>query len=115
VNVWPTRRPTTLSRSELNSLRLVTASSLVLGLLTIVVALWTQHKQAQVAFELKAAEIVMAHRNPGAIRYRSRVLRTLFPRRLPSTFGEAFDPKEFFGPNFENKLEIFKAMAANPD
>ena len=86
---------------------------LLLGIITLA---WQTRTTAQLreresrdAFDLKAAEIVLASDSTHATKNKSRALSLLFPERFPTTFGDAFEPKKMGGPRFEAKLEVFKA------
>lgn len=68
-------------------------------------------RDAKDLFDLKAAEIIFKTDSTIGSRNRARALTALFPDRLPSDFGETFEPKKFQGggPRYEARLEVFKA------
>jgi hypothetical protein len=72
--------------------------------------------EAQAAFELKAAEIVMDTQTPLAAKNRTRALADLFPDRLPSDFAITFDPAVYGGSTpLEARIELFRALVEYPD
>lgn len=88
---------------------------LTVAVITLIFSVVRQRSDAQQSFILKAADLTMAHRNPGLIKYRAEVLRKLFPSWLPKDFGNSFDPREFYGPNYETKLDLLRLIADKPD
>ena len=65
--------------------------SLIVAAITIVYGVWSQNNRAQIAFEIKAAEIVMSAKSPQSAANKAEVLSDLFPARLPSNFEEALN------------------------
>ena len=66
-------------------------------------------RDARDAFELKVADIVLSGNNTVATKNKAKAFVALFPNKLPSNFGDAFEPEKFGGPRYESKLEVFKA------
>lgn len=77
-------------------------------LLTFGYSVWSFRKQsefqaraqqhaAQLQFEIKAAEIAFAGKTPQAVLNRGRALKKMFGDRLPDSFLDQFDPKNFGG------------------
>ncbi len=89
---------------------------LLLGAITLAwqsrTAAKLKEREARDAFELKAAEIVFTGDSARATKNKARALTVLFPKRLPSNFGDAFEPEKFSGPRWEAQLEVFKAACS---
>jgi hypothetical protein len=83
------------------------------ALLTLGFGFWSQYKQAQSQFEIKAAEIVLKTGSGSEARDTAKALSSLFPERLPNNFAETFDPKKVpnFGPDVVNaKTELLHIL-----
>lgn len=90
----------------------------VLGFATLYWQARTAYKLKEIEWELKAAEVVLNSKSTKAGEERLRALRMLFPHRIDQKFTEAFDENAFKLPGMayqEKKLELFKAMSANPE
>jgi hypothetical protein len=75
-------------------------------------AMRLREREANDAFELKAAEIVFEGDNTRATKNKARAMRVLFPDRLPPDFGDDFEPSQFGGPRYDAKVEVFRAACA---
>src|SRR5215213_6849236 len=77
-----------------------------------------QAQQAQAAFELKAAEIVMASDNVAVTYNKARAMRALYPNRLPPDFAGSFNPSDFTSSNeagvVQSKKELLNLLADHP-
>jgi hypothetical protein len=60
-----------------------------------VFSVWSFGKQAQLQFEIKAAEIAFSRETANAVKSRAKALKLIFPRRLPKDFTSDFDPADF--------------------
>ncbi len=76
----------------------------LVALLTVGFGIWSQYKQAQSQFEIKAAEIVLKTGSAREARDTAKALLAIFPDRLPKNFAEQFDPDNVpnFGPDVIN-------------
>lgn len=89
------------------------AVSVVVTIASVIVTLWWR---GRIAFELKAAELVLSSSYPRAAKRRAQILQALFPSRLPRNFAESFDATTFPGTlKYEMTMELFKAIASNPE
>lgn len=92
------------------------------------VSLYTRHQdsrdkieleqlQAQDAFELKSAELVMGGSDAFENFSRATAMKQLFPKRLPATFADRFDPEantDFRFRVIASKKELLNLLAAHP-
>jgi hypothetical protein len=60
-----------------------------------VFSVWSFGKQAELQFEIKAAEIAFSRETANAVKSRAKALKLIFPKRLPKDFTNDFDPKDF--------------------
>lgn len=68
-------------------------ASVAAAILTYLSAQRVQSQEAAVAFQLKAAEIVMASRTPWEAQGKARALAAFFPDRIPPSMADdKFDP-----------------------
>jgi hypothetical protein len=81
---------------------------LLAGLFTIGYGVWSFRRQtqlqvagqkdaAQLAFDIKAAEIAFEGKTPEAVRNRGKALKDIFGDRLSPTFMQGFDPRTVGG------------------
>lgn len=54
-----------------------------------------QNDTARLQFEIKAAEIAFSGKTPRAVANRAKLLKAVFPDRLPDDFATNFEPREF--------------------
>jgi|GEM_PF-3007472 len=96
-----------------------TAGSIAIPLLgvmvTVLVGYLSEHARADTDFQLKAAEIVMAHQNPHEMKGRAGILRTLFPQRLPKDFGENFDDQKYSVPIPSDEKALIQLLVDHKD
>jgi hypothetical protein len=93
-----------------------TGVPLIAAIVTGLLAYWGQVQKARDDFELKAAEIVMSAITPYGAANKADALKKIFPNRLSSDFGEAFDPTNMsvHAPvkfNTVDKAELLKLLA----
>jgi cell division protein FtsL len=88
---------------------------LVALVVTAATGVWNQHKQSQLAFSLKAAEIIMATDNPGVTKNKAIALSTLFPGQLPRDFAKSFDENSFGTLEVDVKREVVNLLVAKPE
>ena len=119
-------RKVNIEERKLSDARLtaiLTALAIVVPILSGLVFIYLQARSAttlkeiesDVAFQLKAAEIVMSSKGTKAAAERAAALCLLFPKRISKQFVQAFDEKTFKLPGTayqEKKLELFKTLAA---
>jgi hypothetical protein len=95
----------TIERSRIRWTALATVAPFLGVLLTIGFSMWSltkqfrqqsqqQEKDAQLQFELKAAEILFAGKTPLAVQNRGKAMKALFGERLRNNFADAYDPSE---------------------
>jgi hypothetical protein len=80
---------------------------------TAATGVWNQHKQSQLAFSLKVAEIVMATDNPAVTKNKAIALSKLFPQHLPHGFAKSFDENAFG--QTDVKREVVNLLVAKPE
>lgn len=83
--------------------------------ITAATGVWNQHKQSQLAFSLKVAEIVMATDNPSVTKNKAIALSKLFPDQLPSGFAKSFDENAFGHVEVDVKREVVNLLVAKPE
>jgi len=108
------------ARSEALWTRLAIVVPIVLGFATLWWQARTAYKvkelESNVAFQLKAAEVVLSSKSTKAGEERARALHRLFPERITKDFIDTFDKSKFKLPGMayqEKKLELFKALSGN--
>lgn len=95
----------------------LTAASVIVPLLAVVATILftviSQRQQAQIAFELKVAELAMTGSRDGyALKNKAQALTVMFRKRLPEDFAAKFDNQGFgFGSSKDQKLELLKLVA----
>ena len=88
----------------------------LLGLVfTAATGIWNQHRQSQLSFALKAAEIIMATDNPEATKNKALALGTLFPQHLPKEFAKSFDADAFETMEADPKRDLVTQLLAKPE
>lgn len=94
----------------------LTAGSIVVSVFVpLFIGAMTLRSQARVAFELKAAELVLSSASPWVAQGRVNVLKSLFRERLGDHFAASFNKEEFPGVRHtELKLALFEALAQDP-
>ena len=92
---------TDFEREQIRVARLkawLTAGSIITSVAAAILAYssaqWIQSQQAADAFQLKAAEIVMASRTSWEAQSKARALAGFFPNRVPPSMADKFDPKK---------------------
>lgn len=88
---------------------------LVVVALTVWVGYQSERTRAETEFNLKAAEIIMAHQNPFEMKGRARILKAIFPQRLPADFGENFSEREYAVPLPANSELLLRLLIEHPD
>lgn len=96
----PDSAMTAFEREQIRVERLkawLTAGSIVASVAAAILAYssanWVQGQQAAAAFQLKAAEIVMASKTPWEAKGKATALATFFPDRVPPSMVDGrFDP-----------------------
>ena len=91
---------------------------LLIAALTIAFNAWSQARQAQSAFLLQTAEIVMNADSPTGSFNKARALAALFPQQLPSdfsTFTETFDPAKYSVPTTSAQKTLLEWLILYPD
>ena len=92
---------------------------LVIAILTIYLQMRMARKQkeleAETAFKLKAAEIVLNSKSPAAARSRAKALSQLFPSYIPNDFAASFDSTILPGTRRDDKSELLKLLVAYPE
>ncbi len=75
-----------------------------------------RQKEAESAFQLEAAEIIMDTDGPRQAQNRARALRKFFPKRLPEDLAQGFVPEEFgiVTQLDEGKKELLRLIAEHP-
>jgi hypothetical protein len=86
---------------------------LLVAAATVGLGVWSQYKQGRQAFELKAAEIVLATDSPWMTRHKSDALKTLFPDLLRKDFATSFNPDAF--PPSDTRPEILNLILSKPE
>ena len=106
---------------EENKFRYFTFISILVPLLTIAfsigISIWSQRKQAESDFILKAAETVIDSKSPSESDNKLKALEYLFPDQLPGNFSTTlsnFEPSDFSGgPSYDNKMNFLNLMASS--
>ena len=88
---------------------------LVIAGITFYQNVQSQKEQAELNFELKAAEIVLNESNPMATFNKAKALAALFPRRFSAEFASSFNPDNYGGPDSDNIITLLKMIAEHPD
>jgi hypothetical protein len=99
--------------------RLWTILSIIIPLLSIAISvsfsMWSQYKQAQTDFTLRAVETVINSTSPSETQNKLKAMQFLFPNQLPDDFSAAFNsfnPDDFSGgPSYDNKMNFLNLMA----
>jgi hypothetical protein len=73
-----------------------------------------QTEEAQATFRMKCAEFILGSRSPAVASRRAEILEAAYGEWLPKGFFTGHDLKRLPGHMHEIKLELFKAIAANP-
>jgi hypothetical protein len=95
----------------------LSAVSIIVPILAVELTIWftarSQREQAQVAFELKVAELAMAGSKDGyALKNKAEALKVMFGERLPPDFATHLQHKGFgFGSSNDKKIELLKLLA----
>src|SRR6185503_6008486 len=85
--------------------------TLLVGIITIWVSIWSQRQQAKNAFDVKVAEIIMDSSGPSETLNRAKALSRLFPDRVSEEFTKSFKPSEIGGGiSNERKIELLKML-----
>lgn len=99
--------------------RIWTILSIVIPLITIAVSvsfsMWSQYKQAETEFVLRAFETVVNSDGPSEAQNKLRAAQYLFPNKLPDDFSEAFtsfEPSNFSGTiSYDRAMNFLNLMA----
>jgi hypothetical protein len=106
-----------IERSRTRWSALATTVPVIAALLTIVFGVWNYRKQAELQFEIKAAEIAFSRETPLAVVNRARALKKMFGKRLPKEFPTPFDLGEMGGnkEDPEAKKKFLELLLEYPD
>jgi len=96
-----------------------TMLSIVIPLIVIAVSVsisvWSQYKQAQTDFVLRAVDTVMTSKSPSEAQNKLNALLFLFPNQMPDDFStllSKFNSDDFSeDSNYENKMNFLNLMA----